>query len=506
MRFLILFLSGILTAMTLVIPEISLLAWISVVPFIYIVCKSKKSYLNGLVWSLGYYGVLYYWFIYLYPLEFTGLNDAQNITVIIVAWVGMAGMQSVEHAFVPLIFKSVNKKLNYLTPFIFASAWVILEWFQTQFWTGVPWGRLAVSQYKMLPMLQSASLLGSLFVSFLIILVNGFFAMVLLKKDKSQIYALSASVIFCANFIFGLVVLNLPSSNGTPVRVALIQGNISSYDKWADDSLGYAMEKYVTLSEQAYEEYRPSIILWPETVIPTVILRSRYLKNIVKLAETTNAVIIAGTYYEDDDDNLYNSLITFFPDGTVGTPYSKRHLVPFGEYLPMPEFFETFIPALAGLNVFDEDIAHGTETAVTDTLYGKIGYLICFDSIYETLTLDSVRDGAELMALSTNDSWYKDSAAVYQHNGHTALRAVESGRYFIRAANTGISSIIDSNGRILSSLDPLVEGNVYGEVYFQNGRTLYSYVGNLIVYLSFGLIFLKTLANIFKRLYNRNSK
>jgi len=433
MRFLILFLSGILTAMTLVIPEISLIAWISVVPFIYIVCTSKKSYLNGLIWSLGYYGVLYYWFVYLYPLDFAGLDDFQSLIVIIVAWVGMAGMQSLEHAFAPLIFKILNKKFNYLTPVIFASAWVIIEWFQTLFWTGVPWGRLAVSQYRMLPALQSASLFGSLFVSFLIILVNGFFAMILLKiltREKTQIYAFIAVGIFCVNFIFGLVALNIHKDTGDPVRVALIQGNIASGDKWADDSLGYSVNKYITLTEQAYIEHRPSIVLWPETVIPTVILRSSSLNKIVDLAQSIDAIIIVGTYNEDENDNLYNSLITFFPDGTVGreAPYYKRHLVPFGEYLPMPDFFKTFIPALAELNVFDNDIAPGVETAVTDTIWGKIGYLICFDSIYETLTVDSVREGAELMALSTNDSWYKDSAAVYQHNGHSVLRAVENGR------------------------------------------------------------------------------
>ena len=112
---------------------------------------------------------------------------------------------------------------------------------------------------------------------------------------------------------------------------------------------------------------------------------------------------------------------------------------------------------------------------------GKIGGLICFDSIYETLTLDSVREGAQLLALATNDSWYQDSAAVYQHNRHAVLRAVESGRYIVRAANTGISSIIRPTGEITASLAPLKAGVVTGDVYFRSDRTVYSIVGNVIV-------------------------
>lgn len=110
--------------------------------------------------------------------------------------------------------------------------------------------------------------------------------------------------------------------------------------------------------------------------------------------------------------------------------------------------------------------------------------LVCFDSIYETLTLSSVRDGANLMILSTNDSWYRDSAAVYQHNGHAVLRAVESGRCFVRAANTGISSVISAKGEIKTYLEPLVDGYVAADVTFSTERTPYSCVGDLIVWLS----------------------
>jgi apolipoprotein N-acyltransferase len=110
--------------------------------------------------------------------------------------------------------------------------------------------------------------------------------------------------------------------------------------------------------------------------------------------------------------------------------------------------------------------------------------LICFDSIYEQLTLDSVRDGAEIMVISSNDSWFFDSAAVYQHQAQAQLRAIESGRYVLRSANTGISTIIAPNGEILSWIDPLTEGYAVCQVSTLSRNTPYTVVGNLFVFLS----------------------
>lgn len=94
----------------------------------------------------------------------------------------------------------------------------------------------------------------------------------------------------------------------------------------------------------------------------------------------------------------------------------------------MPGLIKAVLPFLAEMNMFSDALVPGTSSELFETEHGKIGGLVCFDSIYETLTLSSVRDGANLMILSTNDSWYRDSAAVYQHNGHAVLRAVESGQ------------------------------------------------------------------------------
>ena len=116
------------------------------------------------------------------------------------------------------------------------------------------------------------------------------------------------------------------------------------------------------------------------------------------------------------------------------------------------------------------------------TKYGKIGGMVCFDSIYESVALDGVRCGAELLTVSTNDSWFDGSAAIRQHTAQAVLRAVECDRYVCRAGNTGFSCIISPTGEIISSIEPKTRGFAIGEVGMRSTRTLYSYIGNAFVY------------------------
>ena len=160
--------------------------------------------------------------------------------------------------------------------------------------------------------------------------------------------------------------------------------------------------------------------------------------------------------------------------------YSKRHLVPFGEYVPMRELIVALVPPLAEL--VQVNILPGDDAAVHQSAMGEIGSLICFDSIYETLARDSVRQGAQLLTISTNDSWFFDSAAARMHNAQAQLRAVETGRWVVRAASTGISSMIAPDGTIVAQQDALTEGILYGEVEMRGEITLYTILGNVIAW------------------------
>ena len=501
MSYLVLFVCGILSALPYLSGYLFFLPYFTFAP-LYLIAKRKKSaYRHGLCFSMGYFLVVYHWFIRLYPLDFAGFDKAGSAMVVAIAWLGMAIMQSVGSALAPFIFKKVTEGRNELfSPFAFASLWVIAEWAQGFFWFGVPWARLAVGQHKLLPLVQSASVVGSLGVSFIILLISGFIAMAydrLVTKRGVKMPIITAASIFLCNFIFGAAVLLVPKNEKDSFTAAAIQGNIGSSDKWADDSVENTMSVYVPLTEKAVNEMGASLVVWPETVLVCDLNESKGLINeLSSLSDRLDIYLALGAFYSDNGCD-YNSVYLFTPEGELSeTVYSKRHLVPFGEYLPIPDVINTVVPILADMNLFSDPLTAGSGSELFDTKLGKIGALVCFDSIYESLTLDSVRDGAELMILSTNDSWYEDSAAVYQHNGHAVLRAIESGRCFVRAANTGISTVIDENGRIKASLEPLVSGIAVSEVNASSSKTVYVITGNVAVVLCIMLVVFLTVYKI----------
>ena len=140
------------------------------------------------------------------------------------------------------------------------------------------------------------------------------------------------------------------------------------------------------------------------------------------------------------------------------TVYSKQKPVPFGEFVPYRELVMLLVPPLADIGMLENDLLVGDRSEVFDLGVGRVGSLICFDSIYESTALDSVRRGAQLLAVSTNDSWFQDSRGVWMHNAQSSLRAIETGRYVVRAGNTGVSSVIDPTGQVTAELDPLLTG------------------------------------------------
>ena len=514
--------SGILAALPFVFRWLFLLSYVSLIPVAYMLIKygseikKREAFSIGFLFGMGYFGVLYFWFTRLYPMEFADITPFQSIIIVLVCWLGLALVQSLEMGLVMLAYRLIrpSKSRPIICGALFIGLWVVFEFQQTLGWRGVPWGRLAVSQSAAPVLLQSASLFGSYFVSAVIVSVNVFLALALyfifgsegeefkerlfasLKEKKSVIYGSVAVGIFTLNLLFGAVrMLAYNEKAGDQVTAAVIQGNVSSLEKWEVNATTKSTDKYIELTKKCVgkSENGVDIVVWPETVIPTTLnyKSSKLVTKISEMAKELNVTVFVGAFdlYYDEwtaQASEYNAIFIFYPDGTMGEQrYYKRHLVPFGEYTPMEEVILTFIPVLGSLNILSEPLTPGTDSEIFDTDHGKIGSLICFDSIYEMLAIDSVRDGAELITLSTNDSWFSDSAAVWQHNSHASLRAIETGRYIVRAANTGVSSVITPEGRVIAKIKPLVTDYESATVYMRSDRTLYSYIGNLFVLIAF---------------------
>ena len=493
-----------LTALTLIFPKVGYLEWITLIPFFlgaFVYCSDQKrslwrTYWGGFLTVFVYYFVIYHWFLSLYPLDFIGMDNASSAVVVVAGWVGLSVFQAVPGGLIFVIFKLLSSgkifdRAPALKPIVLSALWIVFEWSSTFGWTGVPWGRLCIGQSEYLPVLQSASLLGPYFVSFLILIVNGLLAYAIVHyraKITSVLCVALSVVILCSNLLFGMGSMQKKDEDRITVKVAAIQGNVDM--DASGSALPEIMRVYGEMTREAAAD-GADIIVWPESIFPYRMNRYSLLQDFVsELAVECNVTLIVGALYGGKDGKTYNTLYMVEPNGEISDNlYHKRHLVPFGEYVPMRELFMTLIPPLAELSALDDDLSPGSETALFETKWGKLGGLICFDSIYEELTRASAKDGANLMMLPSNDSWwFNTSVETYQNETQAMLRAIESGRYLVRAGNTGISSIITEHGEHLSWLAPETKGIAIAEVEMCTEPTLYTRVGNLFVYLCIAFV------------------
>lgn len=497
-RFLMLALSGILTGLCLVISKIGFLEWLTLVPCaLFLLTLASKDGLRlralygyGVFFFMAFYIVNFHWFVNLYPLDFiNGMTKGAALCVVVVAWIGLSLFQAAQGGLVFLlagiVFRSTAcQRYVFLKPLALGAIWAVYEWLQTFGWWGVPWGRLPLGQSEYLVGLQTASWFGPYFVTFIIVSVNAFVALALAHKNKLKLSCILAAALFVFQYGAGTAIWFSHKNTGETVRAAVIQGNISSHEKWDASSSQKTRQVYEQYTREAAEK-GAKIVVWPETALPyTVSKGSGYYRFCANMAKENNVTILVGAFSRDESNAQYNSIICFTPDGkTLDNVYSKRRLVPFGEFVPLRALIETLVPPLADLVMSGDDIAQGEGARLFALKEGTLGSLICFDSIYEELTRESVLGGAQLICLSTNDSWFTDSAALYMHNAQAQLRAIESGRYILRAANTGISTVINSRGEVIDELAPLVDGVIIEDVCIRSDKTLYTRIGNVFVYM-----------------------
>jgi len=229
------------------------------------------------------------------------------------------------------------------------------------------------------------------------------------------------------------------------------------------------------------------ICVLPETAIPGSITKGGSLYGrLYNLAEENGATLFAGAiYFDENTENRYNAIAAFDKNCGFIQPYGKRHLVPFGEYLPIEDILTKVFPFITNISLFDSVLTPGESSNIMAVNGVNYGGLVCFDSIFPELARKSVNDGAEILLIATNDSWFRDSPAIYQHNAQAVLRAVENNRYVIRAANTGVSSFISPVGEILRQSNILQREVLTEGVRAVKNKTVYTVCGDIILYLSF---------------------
>lgn len=501
-------LCGVLMALPYSVETLWPVAWIAFVPVLVIELSSEKisahTYLyaarRGFCFFYPYAVLTWFWFFEMYPLEFTGLSRAGAMCVVLLGVLGLPLLQVAAWILFFQILTFVRMNLHDKFPawvmvFLIPSVWVGLEWLQTKTWAGVPWSKLALGQVHFRAVIQSSALFGPYFISFLIILCASLVAFSVIhfrahgRFFRSALCLFVAVILFGGNAVYGALRISGYREKGETVRVSAIQGNFDSKEKWSSD-IYQALDTYRELSLSAAAD-GAEIILFPETAIPVRITQNSDVKNYIeRIADDTGASILAGAFYYNADTGLENSVFLAEPQsGLSEAHYSKRRLVPFGEFVPWRGVIMTLVPPLNELTIIGEDLVPGDGPQLIKTRCGTVGSVICFDSIYEEYARESVAAGAQLLCVSTNDSWFGDSSAVYEHNNHSVLRAVENGRYVVRAANTGISSVITPTGEVVGMLDPLVRGNVTCDVRMISEKTLYTRIGDVPVFISAAVVF-----------------
>ena len=371
---------------------------------------------------------------------------------------------------------------------LFAAPWVATEFFRGYLFGGFPWVPLGNSQVRVLPIAQIASALGVYGVSALVAFVNSVLAYALLVDGRRRLSALAAAVVV----VFGVGawgtwrLAQAPlTREGTPVRVGLVQGNIAQEDKWDRTQARRIFTTHIAMTREAVAR-GAQYVLWPESSTPFMFEEDAGGGDVLRaLSREVNVPILFGSdqIERGPSPRLYNAAFLVTPEGKTAAVYRKIHLVPFGEYIPFKSWLFFVSPLVESLAEF----APGGSIVMLPVNGHMTSTAICYEVVYPSLIREAVEAGSELLTTITNDAWYGHSSAPYQHFELATMRAIEQGRYLARAANTGISGVVDPYGRVVASSGIFEQIVIVQEVRLLTSRTLYSVVGDVVAYVAIAL-------------------
>ncbi len=489
---------GLLAALPLLKGSLAFISFLLFTPFFYKLFRLEEArprtyYLHGLFFFQGYLMAAFSFFIAMYPMDFAGLSIPAAISVILAATVLLPLFQGCFLALSCLVlglFRKGRLLSRPTLPSLTVAALVALSFFCQNFtWAGVPWASPAASLAYSPVLIGSASLLGSGFLTFLLLFVNALLAEGLIAfracRDKAAVLSLCLAVgLFAVNLLYGVILIGrTPKGEGETLTVALIQSCAPVKDN-------IPMSEELSMGEElalaAAREQDIDVMIWPESIIHHALERDKKSQAVfTHVARETGAIQMVGSFSEQVGEhsvvNFYNSIFVFYPDGTMSEErYNKRRPVPFGEYLPMARVFTSLIPALAEISMLSRDTQPGTGAQLFHLPFGEVGGLLCFDSIYPALARESTRAGASLLVLPTNDSWFDGSAAKDIHQAHAILRAVENRRTVLRVGNTGLTSVILPNGEVADALPRDESAYLIGTVTLCAETSVYTVIGDVV--------------------------
>jgi apolipoprotein N-acyltransferase len=406
----------------------------------------RSALLRGWAWGTGHFAVGSYWIIdafFVPPADFAPLGPP------IVA--GLA----IVLGFFPGLAAGVCKRLvarwpwlggRYRQVILLALAWTIAEWLRGHVFTGYPWNPLAHVWAFATPLLQGAALFGVYGLGMLTFLV--------LAAPMAGWLASAAALlaVAIAGFAGWAVMADAPRDEGPMMRI--VQPNVPQAEKWRLEYRSRQVDQLVVLSRRPGFD-RLAVVIWPETAPPLIIEPGSPALRVMAAAVPPGGFLLTGAARGTPrlEDGVWNSLLAVDGKGQIAAYYDKVHLVPLGEYIP---FHRQLAPVAGfiGRGSFEEG-----ESQVTISLPGLPGFspVICYEVIFPGAVTGPGERPRWLLNV-TNDAWFGVSSGPFQHLVSARLRAIEEGLPMMRAANTGISAVIDAYGQVLSSLGMQKEG------------------------------------------------
>ncbi len=463
-------------------------AFVALIPFVQALegLKAKDAFRTGFLWGLFFFFPLLWWLV---PTISTygRIHFLLAVPVVICLCCYLALYPALWAMFVKWLLDSGQAGLFFVISA--SSLWIVLEALRGVLFSGFPWGLMAYSLCPVPVFIQSADIWSVYGLGFFLVFFNlSIFEAVRMMRTKRAetasnkgVKVLFASLLCLLLFFFSYGVIKTRKvATTSKVWAAAVQASMDQSQKWDPALTLFTLNRYKELTHRAKKEFPElRLAVWPETAMPFYFQEDTSMKRaILDFARKEGLFILLGspsyTYGKDGRVYYLNSAYAVGPKGIVLGRYDKHHLVPFGEYMPwgpVTAWARRFLPT-AG------DFIAGKEPTPLNAGPFKIGTMICFESIFPEIARKEVEKGANILAVITNDAWFGRTAAPYQHADMAIFRAVETRRWLVRAANTGVSRIISPIGEVLKETRLFVPSFVAAQVGLGQEQTIFVRFGS----------------------------
>lgn len=480
--------SGLLIALSFPLPGISPLAWVALIPLLIALEGQSPAagFRLGFITGFTAYCGLLYWVTIV-------MTDYGNLPwlVSVALWWCLAAWLAAFYGLTAWA-AALGKQRGCKWVLLFPLAWVGADYLRSILLTGFPWTMLGHSQYRLLPLIQIADMTGVYGITALVVLANVVFYRILRALTGADIpYPAKSAVLLvlalAVTFWYGFHRLNVPLPDTTPLRVALIQGNIDQSIKWSPAIRQETLAIYRSLSRQALSRGPVDLVIWPESAAPFFFQEGGPASDQIRqLAKELQVALLFGSpavELRDGKPAYLNSAFLLDRDGNLLGRSDKTHLVPFGEYVPLARLLPFVHKLVHGIG----DFVPGTQIKPLTAGDVPLGVLVCYEAIFPELGRAHVNSGSRVLVNITNDAWFGRSSAPWQHLSMAAFRAVETRTPLVRAANTGITSVVDQNGHIKGMSSLFREAIMVSEVQAGTADAPYLRIGDLFAQGCLGL-------------------